>query len=59
MQDPMSCWRGVLLPVDEGIRIIIRELQRMMWNSLLLVGTPVPSLRIVRLSRRYWAEHLP
>ena len=59
MQDPMSCWLDVLLPVDEGIRIIIRELQRMMWNSLLLVGTPVPSSRIVRLSRRYWAEHPP
>ena len=55
----MSYWRDVLLPVDGRIRIVMRELERMMWNSLPLVGTPVLSSRIVRSSRHYWAVRPP
>ena len=55
----MSYWRDVLLPVDGRIRIVMGELERMMWNSLLLVGTLVLNSRIVRLSRHYWAVRVP
>lgn len=55
----MSYWRDVLLPVDGQIRKIMRELERMIWNSLLLVGTPVLSSQTVRLSRHYWAVRPP
>ena len=55
----MSCLRGILLPVDGGIRRIMRELERMMWNSLLLVGTLVLDSQTVRLGRHCWAVRLP
>ena len=55
----MSYWQGVLLPMDGLIRIVMRELERTIWNSLLLVGTPVLSSQTVILSRHYWAVGPP
>ena len=55
----MSCWRGILLPLDGRIRRFMRELERTIWKSLLLVGTPVPNSRIVKLDRHYWEVRPP
>ena len=55
----MSYWRGTLLPVDGRISRSIRELERMVWNSLLLVGTLVLSSRIAKLGRHCWEVRPP
>lgn len=55
----MNCWPGILLPLDGRIRRVLRELERMIWNSLLLVGTLVLNSRTVKLGRHYWEVRPP